>query len=205
MRMRTTISRAAARARTYLRTPVTQGQNTVLVEDLFLDANATALTAHAIAPINKLSLAWTAVTSTFEIQSNHAIPTSTSNAVAKVNPAVADVQLESDIVPLAGVTANQFGFRARMNGTSWWNIGVAAGPIVIIQEKTTVRASASVTLNNGDPYALKARLLADAISANLAGVDIAYTSNVNQTITQHAIQSPGNNIGKFKNFKVTKL
>jgi len=177
---------------------------TLLVDDAFIDADATPLASHAIAPINKLVLAWVSIAGTMITNGNYAIPSSAANAVFRVNPGVADVEITVDLVPL-GTPTGFCGLCIRVDGTSWWDIGYTTGTKFAIYEKFTERASQAMSLANGQTYPLRVTALGPVISAWLNGVNLTYSSAVNQGITIHGIKSPSNAQAKLKNFRLSRL
>jgi sucrose-6-phosphate hydrolase SacC (GH32 family) len=186
------------------RAPVTFPPSAVLVEDGFIDADGTALEAHSIKPTNKKSSAWVSYSGSMVITGNYALPASTSNAAYKVAVGTADVEISVDLVPL-GTPTSLCGIRARMNGTTYLDIGYTAGTKFAIYQKTSEVTSQAMALTNGQAYRLKVTLKADSITASLNGVSLTCTNATNQTVANHGIRSASSAQAKFKNFKITKL
>ena len=194
---------------TFHRTLAAAGPVT-LIHDEFTGADGTALTSHAIAPTNTPATSWTAVSGTWQIQSNTAQLVSTDpNATksATVDAGVADAVVSVDMtIPAAGSFAA--GIIARSQGAAYWECfywNLARSQLVLRESGGTVRASANVTLTGTET--MEVTLDGASITIAMGGETINYLSaSANQTVEVHGLltyrSTVGYNVVPLDNFKV---
>lgn len=197
----------------YASTPV------VIIEDAFTDSDATALTAHTIAPTNTPSATWTKLeTAAAVIVSNKAQPSTYGVLTCDiVDSGKADCVIEADF-QIGGTdqTNNLISivFRATDNNNRWSFIMTKTG--LSISERTsstnTTRATdAGYSYSALGSYHFKVTLAGNSITCEVSGdysATLTYSSSVRNTATKHGVRmitdgGTTTGISKTDNFKVS--
>lgn len=168
------------------------GGGGVLVLDNFTDTNATALSAHSIAPTNTPATSWTNDEGTLEIQSNKARPSAdTGVRSSSVNAAVADCTI-TVVVRRGNLGDGGIKFRQQDSANYWIADFLSSTNTFKLYEKNagtyTERASTAITFTVNTDYTMQVVLSGNSIIATLNGGDtISFTSSSFASQTKHGL------------------
>lgn len=177
-----------------------------LIYDTFTDADGTLLSAHT----PDVGGPWTTITGYVisRIVGNRAGSNGADTQTAAIATLVADCTLSwvthtftvSSTSVAAGIIVRA------VNSGSLWRIGLLMGSnLLVIQENSTVRASAALSYVSNTDYVMTATLAGATITASCSSPAVAtctYNSaTVNQATVTHGVYTRGNLYFNIDNFK----
>ena len=192
----------------------------VKISDTFTDANGTNLTAHTIAPTNVPGNAWTNIYSTgsraITVQSNRAACPTLNERWYGREIGVADFVLTT-ILRLSSATVTS-GIYLRLDaltdaaGTerNCWFVALGNGKIELYERNAatpgTLRATANMTTNGSQDYAVKVVCIGDTITVTVDGANqISYsgiTTHLTSTKVGLKLQTANATVAIADDFKV---
>ena len=174
--------------------PPSKKGETVLVFDQFTDTESKALSSHAIAPINTLSVSWT-IENSLKIYSNQTGLLSAANGFGYFDAGISDLVISAKVKSTATSDNNSYfvGPVGRfLNNANFFRVCIQAyRDLFRIYEtaggSSATRAQASVSLDASTFYTVRAVFDGQKISATLDGAyPISYDlATFNETETKH--------------------
>lgn len=167
---------------------------TDIISDTFTGANGTSLTVHA-PDVNTPGNSWVNGVGTWTIQTNKAGNTAgVNNQSALIDANCADCDVSADVTLVAGST--RLGVIGRwIDASNFWQLilTVAGAQIQLIERNAatnTVRASAAITVADGETHNVKLSLSGTTLTGTMDGANtVSYTSSSFQTSTTHGIHA----------------
>jgi hypothetical protein len=177
----------------------------LLLWDTFTDVTGTNITAHTM----NIGPGWTVSGTTWTIQTNQVEVTGASGGTIYAGAGVANVTASVD-VNITATTAVRHGHAGRFSdaNNAWRTTLNQSGGLFELVEvasgTSTVRASASLTVNTGTAYTIAVTYNGTTITATVnGGSQISYGSaSSNQTVTNFGCYAGTSNKATFDNFVV---
>jgi hypothetical protein len=182
------------------------GSGNLLIRDEFSDVDATALTAHAIAPVNKAGVSWAQANNT-TISGGKAVVSASAFIVLSPGPA-SDVTMRG-VLNAAGAGIHTLEPRST-NTSNEWRCGHNALTALSIIERNggsnTTRATTALVQPSGSDFALRvdARGPVITVTNETQGASLTYSdATFQQTTATHALRlgAVGSTVDNFEVYR----
>lgn len=183
------------------------GGAAVLLSDHFTGSDGTNLTAHTM----DVGPGWTTPDGSYELSSNRAVCTALGGGwgIAIADAGRADAII-SVVVRVSDGSRHGVAVRAT-NGNNHWRVTIRTAGVFELMEvnagTSTIRSSASTTINTGVDYTIACMAQGPTLTATLDGAHaISYGgATFQQTTTTHGLDDGNNLTSTFNDFLVTSL